>query len=97
MSLQLFFHSFGDNGAAHEVVAVKENDGYTMINICPATGRIHRHFFNDLREFVLWHYEDHGYTILYSDYPYEDEVGPVVNQPTYDEVMMAFGYNIARV
>ena len=92
MSLQLFFHSVPSEGLAHEVTAFKENGIYTVIDICNHTGRSHMRFFDDLRELVLWHYADQGYTILDKEYPFEREVKVLFNPPTDEEIYAALGY-----
>ena len=92
MSLQLFFHSIASDGFTHEVTAFKENNVYTVVNVCPYTGRTHMRFFEDLRELVLWHYADQDYIILNTDYPFEREVKVLANPPTDEEIYAALGY-----
>jgi hypothetical protein len=37
------------------------------------TGRTHEHYFDTLREFVIWHYTQHDWVVP-DGYPAEDEV-----------------------
>jgi hypothetical protein len=84
----MFFHYITDlSWGSHEATACLENGMYSVHSLCPITGRRHTHFFDNLREFVLWHYADRNHAIFDYDYPFEREVKVLYDPPTEEEII----------
>lgn len=59
----------------HTTTAQKMSDGtYVVVARNQETGAVHQRYFDTLREFVLWHYDQQGVLLGLRDLPWEEEV-----------------------